>query len=430
MNHFGTDGIRAKAEVFTKDYIERIAKAALIVKPQAKVVIGRDTRESGLDIENKLSDAILKYGGEVVVVGMTATPVLAFLTKKLEGDYGIMISASHNPPEYNGIKFFGSTAEKITDETESRIDFHIDNYDSLKKVSDNNYKQYYYGDNDYIEYLTLAIKPNIKGMKICLDCANGGTSEVAPLLFASLGAEITVFNKNVTGKDINEGCGATMPEFLLKKMEKGNYDIGFSYDGDGDRLMAVSEGKLFDGDQLMYVHGLIMKKENKLNNNTIVGTIMSNMGMEVACRKAGINLVRTDVGDKFVHREMIKNGYNIGGEQSGHIIFSDYMKTGDGILASLLTAILAKNYSLKDLDDIEEYPKSTESYMCSKETADRFRQDKEIQDYLKNLKFEGRAVVRPSGTEPKIRIMVEAKDKHLAEDKAREIKDFLIWRLG
>lgn len=430
MNHFGTDGIRAKAQVFTKEYLNRIALATLKVKPEAKIIIGRDTRESGLDIETFLSDSITKYGGKVIITGITATPVIAFLTKKLSGDFGIMISASHNPPEYNGIKFFSGTGEKISDETENKIDYYIDNCDEPDSVSHNNYKEYYNGDNDYIEYLTKMIKPDIKGMKVCIDCANGGTSQVAPMLFASLGATVKTFKNNITGKDINEGCGATCPEFLLNEMKKGDYDIGFSYDGDGDRLMTVCDNKLLNGDHLMYVHGKIMKEKNKLNNNTIVGTVMSNMGTEIACNEAGINLVRANVGDKFVHREMIKNGYNIGGEESGHIIFSDYMKTGDGILASLLTAMLAKDYSIVELDDIEEYPKAIESYMCSKETANIFKQDTEIQDYLKNLDFEGRAVVRPSGTEPKIRIMVEAKEQKLAETKAKEIKDFLIRRLG
>lgn len=429
MNHFGTDGIRAKAEVFCKDYIEKISRAALAVRPGAKVVIGRDTRESGLDIEISLSESFLKYGGQVVVVGMTATPTLAFLTRKLKGDFGIMISASHNPPEYNGIKFFGSTAEKISDEVEQKIDYYIDNLPKECTISDNNPKEYYFGDNDYIEYLIETLKPNISGMRICLDCANGATSQIAPMLFATLGAKVDTFNKNTTGKDINEGCGATKPEFLLSKMKQGKYDIGFSYDGDGDRLMTVVGENLFDGDHLMYVHGKIMKARNQLKNNTIVGTIMSNMGMEIACENAGLKLVRTGVGDKFVHREMMQNGYNVGGEESGHIIFSDYMKTGDGILASLLTAMLAKEHSLVELDDIQEYPKAIDNYMCSKQTADKFKQDKQIQEYLSSLNFQGRAVVRPSGTEPKIRIMVEAKDKSIAESKAKEIKEFLIRRL-
>ncbi|MFW5780702.1 MAG: phosphoglucosamine mutase, partial [Bacillota bacterium] len=288
---------------------------------------------------------------------------------------------------------------------------------------------YYYGDEDYIDFLIDKLNPQIKGMKICMDCANGATALLAPMLFSKLGAKVTALKTNTGGDDINKGCGATEPEYLLNEMKNNNYDIGFCYDGDGDRLMCVQEDKIFDGDHLMYAHAKVMKENSRLKNNTIVGTIMSNIGTEKACEKHNINFVRTPVGDKHVHREMKKSSYNIGGEESGHIIFTDYMSTGDGILASLLTAMLVKNHSLKSLDDIEEYPKAVDCYMCDKETVKKYKEDKEIKKYLDELVFEGRLVVRPSGTEPKIRILVEAKSKEIADKKANEIKEFLKGRL-
>ncbi|MDD4315875.1 MAG: phosphoglucosamine mutase, partial [Clostridia bacterium] len=418
------------AEAFTMAYLHRIADAALAVYPAAKIVLGRDTRQSGPFIENELAKRFSEKGATVVVAGMTATPALAYLTKLLGGDLGIMISASHNPPEYNGIKFFSSTAEKISDKAEKDIEFFIDNPKTLPESSRAASITYYDGDDDYIDFLIKSLKPDVKGLRICLDCANGATAHLAPALFTALGAAVTVYNKNTGGEDINEGCGATRPDFLLNKMNEGEFDIGFSYDGDGDRIMVAQSGKLFDGDHLMYVHARNMKRKGTLKRDTIVATVMSNMGTEVACKSRGITLVRTPVGDKYVHREMMKSGYNIGGEESGHIIFSDYMKTGDGILASLLTAMLAVETPLTELDDIVEYPKATMSYMCDKAAAQRFYDDEEIQNYLNGLDFEGRAVVRPSGTEPKIRILVEAADRELAEQKANEIKELLIRRLG
>ncbi len=429
MNHFGTDGIRGMADIFTKEYLNKIIKAALMVKPRAKFVIGRDTRESGEKIEEGLTSAILKYGGKAIIAGMTATPILAFLTKELSCDFGIMISASHNPPEYNGVKFFDRAAEKISDEIESKIDYNIDNLADLPIYNCQNEKEYYYGDKDYVNYLIQTLKPNIKDMKICLDCSNGSASAVAPELFSMLGAKVHVFNKETTGKNINKGCGATQPHFIARATQESNCDIGFAYDGDGDRLIAYSKGKVFNGDHIMYMHGLIMKKYGELKKNTIVSTVMSNMGMEIACKNAGIELVRTNVGDKFVYRNMVDNGYNVGGEESGHLIFRDYMNTSDGILASLLTAILANQYSLIELNDIKEYPKAVDFYKCMGDESKRFYQDNELQDYLNDLRFSGRAVVRPSGTEPIIRILVEAEDKTLAEDKAKEIKSVITRRL-
>lgn len=427
--HFGTDGIRGEASIFQEKYLKKIALATLAVKPNSKIIIGRDTRVSGLKIENNLKETFLNYGAKVVLVGIVPTPALAFLTKKLNCDFGIMLSASHNPPEYNGIKYFSETGEKISDTIEKKIEYYIDNPKDIEKQEICKV-QYYFGDNDYLDFLINALSPNIKNMKICLDCANGATSNIAPMLFAKLGAKVYAFNTELDGKRINVGCGATNPEFLLNKMREEDFDIGFSYDGDGDRLIVVQNSKIFNGDHIMYLHAKNMKQKGKLHKNVLVGTIMSNKGTEIACEKSGITLIRTNVGDKFVHRKMMENGYNLGGEESGHIIFSDYMKTGDGILSSLLTAMLAKEISLFDEDDIFEFPVVSDCYVCDNEKKQRFLKDEEIKKYIDELKFDGRCVVRPSGTEPKIRIMVEAVDKSEATEKVKQIKDFIMWRLS
>lgn len=428
--HFGTDGIRGKAGVFSRDYLEKIALAALSVKRRSTVIIGRDTRESGTEIEEILTGYLLDYGARVYIAGMLPTPVLAFLAKKFNADYGIMLSASHNPPEYNGIKFFSASGEKISDAEEKEIEKYIDNplpLNGFRKYD----AVYYFGDNDYIEYINSVLSPDIKGMKICLDCANGATSLIAPKLFSALGAEVTAFNTETDGKRINENCGATSPEFLEKAMREGKYDIGFTYDGDGDRVMAVINGRLYDGDKLLYIHARQMNEEQKLKKSTLVSTVMSNMGLQKACEEHGINFLRTQVGDKYIHREIVKEGYNLGGEQSGHLIFFDYMPTGDGILSSLLTAMLIKKCNAeKLLDEINDYPSATDSYRCTPEAAEKFYTDEALTEYLKELKFDGRFVVRPSGTEPKIRILVEAKNNDDAVKYAKEIKDMLTRRLG
>lgn len=430
MSHFGTDGIRGKATVFSNQYLRKIALAALSVKRNAFVLIGRDTRESGLEIEKRLSEAFLDYGGRVCLVGIVPTPTLAMLTKKLGADFGIMLSASHNPPEYNGVKFFSSTGEKVSDEVERQIEEYIDS--PMASIGIRKHEaEYFYGDEEYINFLIEKVSPEIRGLRVLLDCANGAAASIAPKLFTMLGAEVFAMNTETDGRNINVNCGATHPEVLLEEMKKGGYDIGFTYDGDSDRVMAVCNGKIYNGDQLLYAHARHMKEKGTLSKNTLVCTVMSNMGYENACKEHGITFLRTAVGDKYVHRELKENGYNIGGEESGHLIFFDYMSTGDGILASLLTAMLLKEFDIeKVLSEVRTYPSVSDSYYCDKEKASRFFSDEMLQSYLRELRFDGRAVVRPSGTEPKIRIMVEATATAEAEKYTKEIKDMIMRRLG
>lgn len=428
MKHFGTDGIRLKAEKFTEEYLIKIALGIAYLPDCSKVIIGRDPRESGERLEKTLARVISENGAEVLLAGMVPTPCLAYLTKYYNCDYGIMLSASHNPPEYNGVKLFDRFGCKVSSVIEETVERHIDDGIMLLRYTHSVINEVD-GAKHYADYLLKKISPDLTGIKVVLDCSNGATSLIAPELFTRAGAEVYAFYTETDGRNINLNCGATVPETLLRLTKENPCDIAFSFDGDGDRVMCVQNGKIFNGDHLMYVHSKALKKQGKLVKNTMVGTVMSNMGTENACLNAGINLVRTQVGDKYVHREMVANGYIVGGEESGHIIFSEYMPTGDGICAALLTAKLNKIESISSSDDITEYPSVSDAVICSKEGMEAFRRDEEISEYLKNIDKEFRTVIRPSGTEPKIRILVECKDGDRARAKAAEIKKFIEERI-
>lgn len=424
MKHFGTDGIRLKAEKFTEEYLRKIALGIAYLPECSKVIIGRDTRVSGEYMESILAQVIAENGAEVLLAGMVPTPCLAYLTKFYGCDYGVMLSASHNPPEYNGVKLFQSNGSKVDSATEEAVERSIDSgimllrytFPVIKRVD---------GARHYEDYLIERVKPDLKDLKVAMDCSNGATSIIAPEIFRRAGATVGAFFTETDGINVNCGCGATVPSNLKEIMTGGDYDIGFTYDGDGDRVMCVKNNKIFNGDHLMYVHCKDMLRNGTLVKNTMVGTVMSNMGTEKACLKARINLVRTGVGDKYVYREMLKSGYNVGGEESGHIIFSDIMPTGDGILASLLTAVLNVKKDIYKEDDIVECPSVSDAVICDKEGMEKFGKDKEIAEYLSNIEEEYRTVIRPSGTEPKIRILVECEDGEKAKIKAREIKKFI-----
>jgi len=424
--YFGTDGIRATEKEFTEDFLRKISFGIAALGGK-KLVIGRDPRVSGKFIETVMSKALCEAGAKVFLAGMVPTPTLAYLTKEWNCDFGIMLSASHNPPEYNGIKLFNSEGEKVSAEIETAVGVYIDN---PKKVSGKaGLVKEKDGVQDYIDYLLKEVKPDLKGMKIVLDTSNGATSDIAPKLFKAAGAEVIAFATSVSGKDINVNCGATCPEFLTAKMKETGASLGFSFDGDGDRVFCIANGKALNGDHLMYVHAKDMKKRGKLVKNAVVGTIMSNMGTEKAFERAGIKLVRTGVGDKLVFREMEKEGYNIGGEESGHLIFTDYLRTGDGCIAALLSAKLHKKSPLDKEDDIVEYPKVSDKVKCTPEGVKRFNESKEIQNYLAKINGKCRTVVRPSGTEPIIRILVEGEDAAEIKAVAANLKRYIEQRL-
>lgn len=427
MKHFGTDGIRALSESFTEEYLQKIAYGIASLGKDMTVSIGRDPRTSGPYIEEVLVRTLTKHGVNVISLGMVPTPVLAYLTRFYNCDYGIMLSASHNPPEYNGIKLFSAQGEKVSEESELQVESIIENPVIFAEKKGTLTSMC--GDEEYIRHYIDLIKPDLKGVKVLMDTANGATSIIAPGLFAAAGAVVTQLKGETDGIRINDGCGATVPRFLLEEMKKGDYDIGFTFDGDGDRVMCVKNGKLYNGDHLMYVHSKALKAKGALKGNAMVGTIMSNLGTERACEKSGIKLVRANVGDKYVFREMKEHGCNVGGEESGHVIFSDYVSTGDGMISALLTACLDKETAIDTLDDIVEYPSVSDSIVCNKEAIMKFKESKEIREYLASIGKEYRTVIRPSGTEPKIRILVESEFIENARQKAQEIKDFIKERI-
>lgn len=422
MKHFGTDGIRALGNVFNGEYLSKIAYGIANLGCK-KVVIGRDTRISGSFIEKEMAKYLSQKGVNVIKAGMVPSPTLAFLTSYLHCDYGIVLSASHNPPEYNGIKLFNNQGEKVSEEVEKAVENYIEApfelADKQGSVSE------YDGGKYYIDYLLNQVKPNLNGMKIILDTCNGATTVIAKDLFVRAGADVTVINEETDGKNINNGCGATVPNCLKRAMLSDHYDIGFSFDGDGDRVVCIVNDKIFNGDHIMYVHCKELIKQNKLNGRVMVGTIMSNLGTEIACKRAGIKLIRTGVGDKKVFQEMKKNDYNLGGEESGHIIFSDYLRTGDGMLSALLTAVLHQKTPIDSLDDIVECPSVTDCVMSDKVGINNFNNSKVIKEFLESIDDSFRIVVRASGTEPKIRILVESQDLELAKKLASKIKEVI-----
>lgn len=423
MKYFGTDGIRALNEIFTDSYLRKIAYGIATLGENMKIVIGRDPRLSGQYIEKVMKTALCDHGLKIISVGMVPSPTLAYLTKFLQCDYGIMLSASHNPPEYNGIKLFNSQGEKVTEEIELKVESGIDNFvKTQQKVGE---ITYFDGNQEYITHLISMIKPDLNGLRVLMDTANGATSIIAPRLFTLAGAKVTQIKGETDGKHINENCGATVPNFLLQEMEKDDYDIGFTFDGDGDRVMCGYKGKIYNGDHIMYIHCKDMMAKNSLHGNAMVSTVMSNLGTEKACERSGIKLVRANVGDKHVYREMLAKGYNVGGEESGHVIFKDYVNTGDGIVSALLTALLSKRTNIDILDDIVEYPSVTDCIICDKASMKKFNDSAEIKEYLAKIGKDFRTVIRPSGTEPKIRILVESEYSENAKNKAKEIKKFI-----
>lgn len=430
MKYFGTDGIRGQSGFFTDDLLQRAAFAAVSAIKATRVAIARDTRISGKSIEDRLIESFLKAGADVVRVGMTPTPVLAYITRAYACDTGIMISASHNPPEYNGIKFFGRDGGKIEEAVEAALEEAIDNPFFAEGAPRGNLIDID-ADSEYILHMTNALKPDLKGIRVLIDAANGATSLIAAKLLRAAGAVPDVIHCNTDGTDINENCGATVPKTLADAMKDKNYRLGFTYDGDGDRVMAVKDGKIYDGDRLIYVAARYFLSKGRLKKSAAVGTVMTNLGMEKALEKRGIKLIRTKVGDKYVSDEMILNAYQIGGEASGHVIFRDYQNTGDGLLTSLLTAMIDLEEGIDILDDIKEYPQASRDIKTTPEKVAAFKNSEEIKKFISGFSSlpDGRVVVRASGTEPKIRIMAEAECAKKAAEYADTIRDFIVGRI-
>ena len=432
--YFGTDGFRGEANLkLNCIHAYKIGSfLAYYFKSKSsnnKFVIGRDTRLSGNMLEEALAAGINSYGGDAYILGVTTTPCVAYLAKKEEFNCGIMISASHNPFYDNGIKLINSNGEKMEESILLKIEEYIDSDIELPLVIREligktiNYKE---GIDLYANHLTK-LGPDLSKLNIALDLANGSATRVAEQVFNNLGANITVINNTPNGVNINNNCGSTHIEGLAELVKSGKYDCGFAYDGDADRCLMVDEnGNILSGDHILYIYSNYLKSMNKLKNNTVVTTVMSNFGLYLALDKENISYAKTKVGDKYVYEYMKENDCVIGGEQSGHIIFIDNASTGDGILTSLkmLEVMANTNKSLSSLvKDIDIYPQVLLNIKVSDKK--KVQEDKDvinsISDVEKELGNTGRILVRESGTEPLIRVMVEAKEINKCNELAYKV---------
>ena len=433
--YFGTDGIRGIAgESLTADLSFKVGKALgrLLTekKEHPKVIIGRDTRISCDMIEQALTAGLTSTGVNVMTVGTIPTPAIAYLTKTIETDSGIMISASHNPYQDNGIKIFGPDGFKLTDDQELEIEHLIDNTDEIKNASFEKIGKLYSGNEltqKYIQHIKQSISGDLSRIKIALDCANGATTGVAPFIFGDLEADIETIGCKPNGININDNVGSTKIDTIANFVKENNVDVGFAFDGDGDRVLAVdSKGNIVDGDKIMFILAKHLKEQGELKDNMVVSTVMSNIGFYKAIEENGLQSVKTAVGDRYVVEEMRNNDYSLGGEQSGHIILMNYATTGDGILTAVkLTDIIkTSGKSLEELaGEVSIYPqKLVNIKVIDKKSA---MEDVEIlaecEKVEKELEGNGRILLRASGTENLIRVMVEASSDELTDKYCEQV---------
>ena len=451
--YFGTDGIRRIANTeLTPELVYRVAKAGAYVLSKHTdhtpvILIGRDTRLSGTLIESAMVAGFLSYGANVKLLGVIPTPAVAYLTRKLKADAGVVISASHNTFEFNGIKYFSNKGTKIPDSLEEEIEEVMDSgkIDELKAVGNkigvsedckDLLEEYVYffrkNFDDVIENL------NREDFIVGIDTANGATSVVAEKVFKTLGIKYKIINNTPDGININENCGSTHLENLQKYVVENNLSLGVAFDGDGDRCLAVDElGNVIDGDKLMAIISNYLRKKGKLDKDTIVATVMSNLGLHKYARDNGLEIIQTKVGDRYVLEEMLKDGFNLGGEQSGHIILLDYNPTGDGILTSLMliSAILEENKKASEVANIIKlYPQVLINAKVNSDKKYDYEEDEEIKNAIDKLEKEfagnGRVLIRPSGTEPLVRVMIEGENQEDITKKAKQIADLIERKLG
>ena len=437
--YFGTDGFRGEANVtLTVEHAYKVGRFLgwyFSKDHTCKVAIGKDTRRSSYMFEYSLVAGLTASGADVYLLHVTTTPSVSYVVRTEDFDIGIMISASHNPFYDNGIKIINDKGEKMTEDVITEIEAYIDGemgeipFATREKVGRTT--DYVMGRNRYVGYLISLATRSYKGIKVGLDCANGSSWSIAKNIFDALGAKTYVINNEPNGLNINTGCGSTHIEALQKYVVDNGLDVGFAYDGDADRCIAVDEnGNVVDGDLILYICGLYMKERGMLDTNTVVTTVMSNLGLYKAFNIAGINYEKTSVGDKYVYENMSNNGHRLGGEQSGHIIFSKYATTGDGILTSLkiMEVMLEKKESLgKLVSPVEIYPQLLKNVRVkSKPDA---RNDEDVKAVIARVEGElgtdGRVLVRESGTEPLLRVMVEGQDLALIEKIAEDISEVI-----
>ena len=435
---FGTDGVRGIANTeLTAETAYDLGRAGAYILTEGahkpKILVGMDTRISGDMLESALVSGILSVGAEAICVGIIPTPAVAYLTRKYECDAGVVISASHNPVEYNGIKFFNNKGYKLSDDLEDRIQRIIENdFEGVPSPVGGELGRKVIEDgavDDYVEFAKSTAKLKLSGLKIALDCANGASYITSVRTFRELGAEVTVINNDPDGININKMCGSTHPEELMEYVVKKKCDLGFAFDGDADRCLAVDEtGKLIDGDFIMAVCGKALKDEGRLNKNTVVVTVMSNLGLELGLKNYGIVTEKTKVGDRYVLEEMLKENYKLGGEQSGHIIFLDYNTTGDGLVTALQIAQVVKK-SGKKLSELagimKELPQVLENAVVQNDKKNIYLEDEEIVSEIKKIEEKlngcGRVLIRPSGTEPLVRVMLEGENQEELNTMAKTL---------
>lgn len=435
--YFGTDGVRGVANSeLTPELAFKLGRFGGYVltkssKEKPKVLVGRDTRISGEMLENALAAGLLSIGAEVMRLGVISTPGVSYLTRVMSAEAGVMISASHNPVADNGIKFFGSDGFKLTDDQEAEIEALLDaETDELPRPTGGDLgsiTEYFEGGQKYIQYLKQTVDEEFDGIHVALDCAHGATSTLATHVFADLDADISSMGASPNGLNINEGVGSTHPEALAKLVVDKGADVGLAFDGDGDRLIAVDEkGTIVDGDQIMYICAKHLKSEGRLKQDTVVSTIMSNMGFYKALEENGMKSVKTAVGDRYVVEEMKKNEYNLGGEQSGHIIFLDYNTTGDGLLSGLQLVNIMKitGKKLSELaNEMTIFPQKLVNIRVTDKhgVTDNALVAEKIAEVERDMDGDGRVLVRPSGTEPLVRVMVEAPSAEACEEYVERI---------
>lgn len=443
---FGTDGIRGIANKdLTPELAFKVGRSGAYILSngnKGRIVIGKDTRKSGDMLEAALIAGICSMGLDVISLGVVPTPAVAYLTRKYDALAGVVISASHNPVEYNGIKFFNSSGYKLMDAVENEIEKLVLDSEEISLrptkedigqtiIEDEGYKH-------YIDHLKSTIKGDLSGVKIAVDCGNGALYKIAPKLLKELNGEIIVINDKPNGCNINVECGSTNPSMIQSLVRETKADIGLSFDGDGDRLIAVDEqGGIIDGDHILAICGTYLRKSGKLRNNTVVGTVMTNMGLDIYLKSKGIDIVKTAVGDRYVLEEMLANDYVLGGEQSGHIIFLEHNTTGDGLLTGL-QMIQVKKETGKKLSELNnlmtKFPQVLINAKVKNELKNYYLEDKEIKLRIEKIENmfhgEGRVVIRPSGTEPLVRVMIEGKKREKIEHIAKELAEFIEERIG
>ncbi len=430
---FGTDGVRGIAnQDLTCDLAYRLGQASAYVLAsdvhRPTILVGRDTRISGEMLESALVAGICSVGARAVLVEVLPTPAIAYLTRYYEADAGVVISASHNTVEYNGIKFFDKNGYKLPDAMEDKIEELVlggmpSDYEMPIGASVGRPVRQRNATRRYVDFVKETTNVRLDGLHVVLDCAQGASYEVAPIVFKELGAQVSCYYHEPDGTNINDHCGSTHPERLCELVRELGADVGFAFDGDADRLMAVDErGRLINGDQVMAMLALYLKNQGRLRQNTLVATVMSNMGLDIAMKKNGVKMEKTKVGDRYVLEKMLADGYNLGGEQSGHVILLDYNTTGDGLVTAVqvISAMVNAKQPLSRLAGVMQMmPQSL--YAANVSDSKKYDYDKNEKIMKKIAELEakyadkGRLVIRASGTEPRVRVMIEGPDQREIE---------------